>query len=90
VTGTVTIGAVPLLLADVLLVWQCANYLLGADPVAKQGASRRYLSWLGFRGIGASAMTLLIAGWWPGALLAGVMLAATIMLPLARSRWAYR
>jgi hypothetical protein len=84
---------VSLLFAEVLLFWHVTNYLLSADPVRTKHpfsfsrATAKRLSWFLLRSAGAAVLTLAVAGWWPGMVLAGTMFAGCVFLPVARWLW---
>jgi len=83
---------VSLLFAEVLLLWHAANYLFSGDPVRAAGRprssqTRRSIVWLFLRAIGVGVLTAAVAGVWPGIILAGVVTAGCVLLPLARSIW---
>jgi hypothetical protein len=84
---------VSLLFAEVLLFGHATNYLLTADPTRdgdRHSFSRRTmkrLAWFLLRATGAALLTAAVAGWWPGTLLAGSMLAGCVLLPAARWLW---
>jgi hypothetical protein len=84
---------VSLLFAEVLLLWSAANYALSADTTRngrRSSFSRntgKRLAWFILRAAGAAALTVAVAGWWPGILLAGAMLIGCVFLPVARRLW---
>jgi hypothetical protein len=85
--------SVSLLFAEALLIWHAVNYLPGADPIRngrRNSLSRNTgnrLAWFILRAGGAAILTVAVAGWWPGVLLAGAMFAGCVFLPVARWLW---
>jgi hypothetical protein len=84
---------ISLLFAETLLFWHAANYLASADPIrstSRKSYSRitgRRLAWFLLRAAGAAALTLAVAGWWPGILLAATVFIGCVLLPVARWLW---
>jgi hypothetical protein len=90
---TPTAQPVSLLFAEVLLFWHAANYLLTADPTRSarrdrpSRATAKWLAWFFLRAVGAGVLTATVAGWRPGIILAGAMVAGCAFLPLVRGMW---
>jgi hypothetical protein len=82
-------GATPvsLLFAETLFFWQATNYLLSADPIRNSRNAGKPLVWFVVRASAAAVLTVSVAGWWPGILLAGSMFAGCLLLPVARWLW---
>jgi hypothetical protein len=84
---------ISLLFAEVLLFWHATNYLLSADPVRSASrksfprTSMRRLAWFFLRAAAAAALTMAVAGWWPGFLLAATVFIGCVSLPVARWLW---
>jgi hypothetical protein len=84
---------VSLLFAEAVLLWSTANYALSADPIRNRHRKsslqnkRKRLAWFTLRAAGAAALTVAVAGWGTGLLLAGAMFVACLLLPVARWLW---
>ncbi len=86
-----------LLFAESLLCWQLTNYAISSDPVrgdnnsSHLGLSKRertaWLRWVTIRSLCGALLLVLLTGFaWTSCLLAGCLLAGSLVLPVAR-RW---
>jgi len=86
------VNPLSLLFAEVLLFWHATNYLFTADPSSGRNTwysrgRKQWFAWFILRAIAAGILTVAVAGWWPGIILAGLIVFGCVFLPVARWLW---